>query len=567
MFRIPAAQIADAPASQQRRPGESGRSTVILDFLCQRDVRFGDGATHVEISRLTRKILSASMPHFGDNAVPMRVRLTIIAGCAVCLGYFLGHSPAAEWISDLLGFATVSLTSGRSSRSGGGLLPVLAAGFLLGQALYFAVRRILAGVEPLRAKEAERLASWDCSLGVGTRFGLQQYLAHCVRWASGDSARRTQTLGLLKIHGLDRLNETRGTLVTGTLLRRVASEIRVAALPEDSSGLRRWLTQYFPHAQISKAASPPRRYAARWSGATFALAFREQEPVEALGLLRELASWVREELDELGLQETLSVSAIAVVGGAGTSTRGFFVTAGLALGHRNTAKLRVLLNPEEPRAALISEMEGVVVEVTTIESSHCPDGPNAEDSSPKRLAAFSRSWGPVAACLVGAAILLAVPGNTRSPAPHPTWPDTLTDLQVMDANGPRTIRLIRSKLVPQSSATWSVSAARIVQGDPADGSFSPLQFHVSVTNRSSRKYYVSPLDFEAIDSNGRTLAVDVAKTLRAVNGFVGRWLGPGESCSGWIISSRMEALAEVVRFQPDRLTRLDLSVRSGSPCE
>jgi hypothetical protein len=111
----------------------------------------------------------------------------------------------------------------------------------------------------------------------------------------------------------------------------------------------------------------------------------------------------------------------------------------------------------------------------------------------------------------------------------------------------------------QSAGGWTLSGAKITQGNPTDGPLGVCQVHLSITNSTDHTYYVSAFDFSAIDAKGHKLAIDPTRMLRLAQGIAGKWLACGETWSGWLIFPRGEAPITGLLFEPDRFTHIMLN--------
>ena len=489
-----------------------------------------------------------------------RLRQFLLFSLAASIGYFIGNGPFAEWVIDSYHMLMCDWGIWRMARSpNDSSLPLLIAGFLLGQGIYLFVRRVRANIEPMRARKAERIAAWDPALLLATRFGLHRYLEQCVLWAAEDPTSRTQSLALFKIRGLGKLNERQGTLVTTQLLRRIAVELRAESLPESASRLQRWFVRYLPRPQANNPhAVPPARYPARWSGATFALAFRELDAAQAVSISREMAAWIRGEIAALGSPEKLELVSAIAIGIPSVSSRGLAAAATQGLQIETTSLITVVHDPSDVRANIISQMSDVAHQgVEMIRRGASEEAASISLTFGRRCQIWLKMWGTALGCVVAALLTLFTPGVTGSIQVGAFfWPDNLDSVQVVDRQGPRTVRLVRSQAEVKSSGGWQLSDTRIIQGDPADTSFSPCQIHVTVTNFARHSYYVSAYDFEAVDGKGRHLTFDPRSMARFAQGLTGRWLDTGESWSAWLRISRLDAPISEVVFEPDKETRI-----------
>jgi len=493
-----------------------------------------------------------------------RLRFWLWLLLAVAVGYLLGNGPFSEWVEDVYHMLAVAWRGERLARGSNGFLSLLIAGYLLGQGIYLLGRQLARRIGPARVKHAERIASWDPSLRLGTRFGLHRYLENCVRWAAEDPTARTQSLALFKVRGIGYLNDARGTLVATSMLQSIASDIRVATLPESSSVLKRLIEHYLPRpVDTSSGARMPPRYAARWTGSTFALAFRELDAVQAVTIAREVAGWIRSELDSRALPGQLTVRASIAIGTPSATARSLAAAAVKGINEKRDALITVVHDPDDVRAAVISQMSDVEHFSTSMDRGTADPAQTVNAiAATSVLKGWLRQWGPSLGCLVGAIVWLQVTGSkVPLTANNFAWPEGLEQVQVVDTNGPKTIRLQRRSLPPQSSSTWELTDIRIVQGNPADGPLSTCMVHVSVRNRSPHQFYLSAFDFSAVDATGKRFQFEPQRMIRFKHGISGSWLKPGESLSGWLLMYRKDAPITALVFEPDRSTRLVSSIQ------
>ncbi len=491
-----------------------------------------------------------------------RLRQSFWLLIAAIVGYLLGNGPFAEWVADVWNMLRVSWCEARSVRGPNGSFTLLIAGFLLGQGLFLMARRLLARVGPTRARRTERLASWDPSLQIPRRFGLHRYLEHCAKWAADDPSIRTPSLALFKIRGLGALNEEMGTSSATRLLQRISTEVRLSALPDTTSNLTHWLVRYLPRPLIPTGRGMPfPRYPARWSGSTFALAFRELDAVQAITVTRDLAAWIHGELDALKGNCEVSLVAGIAVGGASVTARGLAAAALESTTKSGSALLTVVYDESDLREPAILQLSDVAhqkVQMVRQDTSKITPETLAPDFV-ARTVAWLRTWGPGLGCFLACLALLQYTSSKGSTGPtYYVWPENLQELQIVDGTGSRKCRLLRVDLPSESAGGWTLSEGKIVQGDPADGPLASCQIHVNVTNSTSHAYYVSSYDFTPMDATGRKFTVDPTRMLLMDQGLAGRWMNPGESWSGWLVFPRRDAAITELVFEPDRFTRIVL---------
>lgn len=486
----------------------------------------------------------------------MRIRQAIWIILAGAIGYAIGNGPVSEWIVDLGHMLSVEYARARDSGGNNGILALLISGFLIGQALYLFARRLIDSIGPVLAQSTERLAAWDASLSLPRRFGLHQYLEQCTRWADEDPTVRMPSLALFKVHGIGELNEKQGTQIATKLLQRIATEVRVFSLPDTSSSGAHWLMRHLPRPLVVAAREMPLpRYPARWSGSTFALAFRELDMLQALSVTRSLAGWIRGELAVFDLQLSVGIA----FGRAGVSARGLCDAATKSLSYDKNAVLSVVSDPTDLRGETISQMPDVAHRELTMRSRDKNAG-QAAASEKARLGTWLRIWGPPIGCLIAAALVIGFTGKSRealAPSQYP-WPDNLTELQIVNRTGPKTVRIVRSSLPTLSSGGWTLSNGTFAQASPAEKGSPQCQMRITITNATGRTYYVSASDFEVADSNGTRWALGPVRMLRLTDGIAGRWMNPGDTWTGWLLLARRGAPITEVSFQPDRSTRIVL---------
>lgn len=493
-----------------------------------------------------------------------RLRQLVLLIIGILVGYALGIGPFAEWAGDVRNQLAIAWLTQRTSRGSSGPLVLLVAGFLFGQGLFLLARSAIRKIGPVLTRRSERLATWDPSLKLATRFGLHQYLNACTNWAREDPTARTQCLALFKVRGLGMVNEKRGTLATSRMLQRIAAELRAASVPENSSAVRRWLAHHFPKPAPLNYGVPAPRLAARSSGATFTLAFRELDAIQVVAIARDLFQWITKELASNDTENQLTVSAVVVVGIPGATARSLTRAASGALSAADPARLvRVVCDRADVRANVISQMAEVEQLGVNLDRSD-PDEPIATTRNDS-WSDWIRVWGAGVGCLLAAVVLLRISAG-RAPTTHGyfPFPDSLTEIPVMDETGTRTVRLERNRLADQQAKSWRLTDALLIQGDPSTGPYAQCQVRLTVTNTSAHTFYVSAYDFTAVDDKGHRFPFAPERMLRMPQGISGRWLSPGESWTGWLITARQNAPVVAVEFEPDRYTRLRLAPSARS---
>ena len=491
-----------------------------------------------------------------------RIRLAFLVVAATVIGYALGSSQGGGVVTDFSHMVGLAWNHERLVRSGstGGVPALLVSGFLIGQGLFLLARRFFGRIGANRAKRMEELATWDPAVQLSTRFGLHLYLEQCARWSAEDPTTRLQSLALFKVRGLGTLNGKRRTLVATELLQRIATELRLASLPDGTSTIRRLLVQYFPGPQSRwRTRVPQARVSARWSGATFALAFRELDATQVTTIARGVTSWIRRELASIQEGAELSVVTSVAIGTAGVYGRELAQVATRAIDGAVGEDVVIAIDEGDSRGKAIEGQSGVTVRRIAMHQSET-ESPGSLDPVyfMERLVVWLRLWGPGGTCLLGALVVLGFSGGKALPNPVFPWPESLGQLQIVDRNGPRTVNIVRQLLTPTETAFWRISDAVVVQGNPRDGAYSFCQIRLTLTNRSNRTTYVSVYDFTAIDTAGRKWEIDPTRALRVDKGITGRWLNPGESWTGWLIVARGEKAITGLLFEPDPSTSIQL---------
>ncbi len=491
----------------------------------------------------------------------MLTRLRYILGLlvAAAIGYAVARSALADYADDLVSMARIAWAWYRLKAGTGGTVSILIAGILLGQGMFFAIRRLVATIGPKMAEWEEEVAQWDAAYRLPTRFGVQRYLDACVRWAVKESPDSAPSIALFKISGLGLLNERRGTRVTTELLRAVADEARDMALPPAASAFSRFLVHHRPRPpKLGESVTPPPRCAARWSGSTVALAFRGLELHQAVTVAREFAEALRAELASVGGADVPLGLRVAIAGGRpGASARTVGDAAAAAVtGAPTDTTITVALDPEDRRAGMLTELPDVrVTGVSMDRLEQTGSGPQAPPTKADRLKVWAKAWGAAVVCLAAAPVVLQIgAGNAEFPRLY-VWPSELAEFPVVEASGVSQVKVVRSKLPTTSGGGWKLTG-QVVQADPANSSVKMVQIWVEVTNLSDHARYVSTYDFAALDADGKELSYEPKLVLRYEHGLDGRWVGPGESSSGWLVTTRKERAVTGLLFRPSRETRL-----------
>jgi GGDEF domain-containing protein len=478
---------------------------------------------------------------------------------AFAVGYVLGGGPVAVLVHDLVKMVGVEWSKYHVSRGSGGNFPMLIAGFFFGQGIFLLVRGIIRAMAPARIRYVEEVASWDPGLLVASRFGIQRYLMSCSKWAAEDPSARTQSLILFRVCGVGSLNEARGTLATTSLLRQIAGELRSAALPDTASRWRRFLARFAPRREVTRFGRVPApRYAGRWSGATFALAFRELQPHLVVAVAQDVAEWIRGELATVG-ERSLGLFAGIGIGSPRGSARELERAAETALAAADRDTTAVAHDPGDARAGILAQ----ILNVHHLEFSMAQDdaygdlSPTTEPTLRELAVAWLKRWGPGLGCLAATPLILSFKSQsaTSSPTSFP-WPDHLHEIPLLSETGASNVRLFRSTLSAEDSGTWKLSEGRLVQPDPSSQLLRACQVRVTITNLSTSSRYVSAADFSLFDTTGREGRVDLLRQVRLAEGLTGKWVAPGESWSGWLLITRSDAPVKGVVFRPDAMTRI-----------
>jgi hypothetical protein len=244
--------------------------------------------------------------------------------------------------------------------------------------------------------------------------------------------------------------------------------------------------------------------------------------------------------------------------------RGVEGAASAALNAADANTIAVAHDPGEARAGLLSEIGDVRHVEFAIDRDGSDRGlvPRDEASARDSVKRWLKAWGPALGCLAGTVVLLRIsspPGPPRIVV-FP-WPDHLTKMPVMTAAGPSNVKLVRSALSTESTAGWRVSGRKLVQPDPAEQSYRACQVEVDVTNLSGTARYVGAQDFSLLDTTGREWRVEPRLVVRLANGLGGKWVGPGETWSGWLQQARGDAPVTGLVFAPDGATRIALRAK------
>jgi GGDEF domain-containing protein len=488
-----------------------------------------------------------------------RLRQAVGPIVAFAIGYLLGGGPVALFLHDLFKMLGVEWSRYQAAGGAGGNFPILIAGFFLGQGLFLLARGVIKALAPARVRYVEEVASWEPGLLLASRFGVQRYLAGCVKWANEDPSARTQSLVFFRIRGLAKLNEALGTLAVTNLLRQIAGELRAAALPDAASKLSRVLAKYAPRrVAIRVGRIPASRCAARWSGAVFALAFRELQPHEVIAVAQDLAAWIRGELAALG-DESSGLSVGIGIGSPRGSARDVAGAAHAALAAVDGDTTTVAHDPGDARSGILSQIPHVhhIEFSMSAEDAYGLPPSAAETTFRELMLVWLKRWGPAFGCLAVTPLVLMIrsPRGPLGPAYFP-WPDQLKEVPLLGESGASQVKLVRTMLSVASSASWTLSNGKLVQPEAGSQLLRACQVRLTVANVSNSPRYVSGADFWLRDSAGREGRVEMQRQVRLAEGLSGKWLAPGESWSGWLVHTRGDAPVTGVVFRPDSVTRV-----------
>jgi GGDEF domain-containing protein len=444
-------------------------------------------------------------------------------------GFLLGISHVSELALDIvrsirLDFALRSVTAAPGSS-----IFYTIGGLLIGPGLFILLRdRIVNEWPTMRVRSTENASSWDPVAGIATRFGLARYLDRCAKWAwRQKDVDNGSALALFRIVGLGSLNRTLGTSVGTRLLEKVGWQMRAHAVPQTAIWLHGWLGQHAPWVLDWDSNHPVFGLAGRWSGSTFAIAFREVEVQDVVRLTHKVTSLLRDELTKMGGGLHLRVGfAVAPAHG---SAGALGDAAESALATADDSHIAMAYAASDTRATLVEagEVTPKVVEIPLLKPEEGP-------------ASVPRTWVSLlpSLSLIAAGLALMVFGPSKGEfTPTYPWPDTMASERVLDDKGSRDVPIARTKLADQEQGRWHMTNAAIMQSKDYEPRMARVFAHVTVTNLDPDKRFVSFLNLRALDAGGKEWDFSPS-TLKMAQPFSGKWLGQNESLDGWLVTSR-----------------------------
>jgi GGDEF domain-containing protein len=489
--------------------------------------------------------------------------------CAFGLGLTLAIGPMPDLAEDCWRDLQVSWYQYRLNSGSAGTIYIMVAGFLLGQGLFLSCRQLWRGLlRSVRGRFAMIDAARDLATTLPSKFALRYFLDRSIGWARGDPSTRHVSLALVRLRGLGRVNKLSGVLQGTELLRTLAREVLDASIPPTIMGVRRWWSRWRLRPRvILYSGSPPSRCPSRWSGSTFAIAFRGVDARKAYFVVRDLTSALQELARTLQPKAEMSaIGALALLGGTATSND---LGQGAETALRAASEPGTVVVAHEPNdggTAMLDEfkdLQRVLIEVKSdsgVVVEEEPEGPSVG----ARVGRWLKGWGVALACLGAVPIVVMIGNQGGGPKLIYPWPENLKAVPTLDAAGVRSVRVLRSEARAQSDGVWRVDEARLVQlelnaNHPSVGF---AQVHLTITNRSSVAQHLTIFDITAIDEYGRVLRVDPKGSLRFERALGARTLGPGERWSGWLSFIRRDALVKSLIVQPARGSRLYLPFAS-----
>lgn len=483
----------------------------------------------------------------------MLIRLRRILGfvLAAAIGFVLANGFVANFFSDVTHMGIVALGAYRARSGSGSTLWILVAGILLGQAGVLTTRRVIARLAVKSREWDELTASWDAGLHLPTRFGMQRYLDACVSWAAQGTTESAQSVVLFKLSGIGALNEKRGSRVATELFHEIARELRISTLPSNSSRFSFVLARHWPRRfNLDEGKTPVARCAARWTGSTFALAFRGLEVHHAFAVVRELTTWLRSELATAGADSGLELKVAFVMAPFGTSARSIVNAAGVVLAVADVFGITVGVDPNDGRASLLAAVPDL--RRVDVAMDHPDSSVQAMPKQParSRLGAWVRGWGPIGVCLAGVPAIMAIGAGKSDLERQAPWAPDITSVPVRDGLGSSETKLVRHHLTEETSSDWKLSAGKLTQGDPNSQTVRQVEVYLEVTNLSKFRRYVSFYDFSAVDADGNELEFPSRRVMKLDKPLDGRWLARGEKLSGWMSVWRGEKPVTAIVFRP-----------------
>lgn len=497
-----------------------------------------------------------------------RLRQTTTLAIAFFLGFLLANTALPIVAIDGLKAARLSWAAARNSSGSSGIVYLLLAGFLLGQAVFLTCRRGWTRLvdRRTRVRWAEQAARWDAATGLPNRFGVQEYLATCAVWSREDPTVRMQSMAFFGIRNLRELNRAQGTHTGTALLQSIAAELRSAALPEAASRLRDFITRRFPNrADYLNRGVPALRYPGRWNGATFALVFRSLDERQAVSIVANLAAWIRSELRAVDTDSNLELCVSFVVGTPSASALALEAVATEGLRAADGKTITVVCDTGDARASAMAQLPDTkILELPIARDLTEADAPVEHAGMARRVRTWLHEWGAAAGCFLLACAILYVgmAGSKRTDVVRAyPWPDDLAEFPVVDASGAKRVRLVRRHPPDEAHGRWQVADVKITQAAEFDPRFRMAQIHVAIKNLGTSVRFVSLFDFTALDSAGHELEFDPRFILNLAQPIDGKWLAAGETWSGWLqIPRHPEPITGIV-FKPDPTSRVELRSR------
>jgi GGDEF domain-containing protein len=465
------------------------------------------------------------------------------------LGFLLGISHVSELTLDIirsirLDFAMRSITAAPGSSIFNSI-----AGLLIGPGLFILLRdRVVNEWPMMRVRWAEATSGWDNFAGVATRFGIAQYLDRCAKWGwRQKDLENGGALVLFRIVGLGSLNSARGSAIGTRLLAKIAWKMRAQAVPQTANLLHGWVGQQAPWVLDWDSSRPVFGMAGRWSGSTFAIAFREVEVQDVVRLTLKVTGLLRDELKKAASGLDLRVGfAVAPAHGASSALQ---EGAEKALAAADDTHIPMAYAAPDTRASLVEagEIMPMVVEIPVVKPEEgTVKGPHTWVSLVPGLA------------LIAAGVLLAVFGVSKGEyALGYPWPETMSSALVVDEKGSREVALTRTRLADQEQAHWHIGNVLIEQSKDYEPRQPTIYVHVTVTNLDSSTRYVSLFNLKALDAAGHEWDFSPS-TLKMAQPFSDKWLGEQQTLDGWLVGKRgPEPIVGIVFSRETQITLRD----------
>jgi GGDEF domain-containing protein len=485
------------------------------------------------------------------------------------LGLVLSSGTFPDFVQDVVNDLRVTWHLYRLSAGATGTLYLMVSGYLLGQGSFLTVRQLWTRVlRPLRSRWGEVDAARDFSTGLPSRFALATFLEKSVKWAEPEASTRHVAVALFHLNGLERLNEFAGTNIGTELLYRISKEIRNGSVPELVTGVRRMLARaQITPSSILNAATPPSRCPGRWSGATFAIAYRGVESRRTVFLAQDMLRHLDAMVREVNPEAELSMTGSLVLFSLGATVRDMADAAEKALEVvAGPGGLIVAHGPGEGSASMLEEFKELPRFPLTLSAKNLRVRPAVDDEEEtfiKKFTAWGKAWGLAVACLAAVPVILYVGDRGELIRPSFPWPADVTAVPSLGAKGVQSVAIVRNTAAAVSDGTWMVDDATIAQMDATAVRGAVVQVHLSVTNRSPLPQHFTMFDISVLDDDGKQLKLDPGTSLRFENALGAKTIGPGESWSGWLQYARGTTPARALVVQPSRANRLYLPMNSG----